>query len=83
MQVFYRLSRVIALIDNYAVSVFQSEYGRQLGDFLKGPSDQRGAISVHIRKVSKVLFGYAQKMNFRLGFNVLEYDDFVILVLLF
>ena len=83
MQMFDRLAPVVALVGNYAISVFKAELISHLAYFIKTSAHDLRVGFGHIAHAFEVLFGNSQKMNFCLRIDILDYYHFFVFVNLF
>ena len=80
MQMVYRLSRVVALIDHHAIAVFKTQLVFQLRDFQKALFQRFRARPVHLRQMREMLFRNTQIVQLRFRFHVADDNHFFILV---
>ena len=76
----HRLPRVLPLVDDEAIPLRKPELRRELPDLFERPPQERGAGVVRLRKAGEVLARDAQKVDVRLGLDVLEDDDLPVLI---
>ena len=82
MQMLYGLTGVGAAVAHYPVAVFQAFGPGNAGDDLKDVGDDGAVFRGDGRAVSNVCLGYHQNVGGRLGGNIPEGEDQIVLVYL-
>ena len=80
MQMMHALTAILALVDDDAVAVFEAEFPRECRNLFKTALEKLRAFFVHFGQQGKMLLGNAQVVQLRLGFDVPDDDQIVILV---
>ena len=74
------LPRVLALVDDDAVTVFDAREAGDLGKFRHTLSDESAFLFAHFGKIRKVRLGNAQHVHLRLRVNVAEREHIPVLI---